>query len=111
MSHHHICVYCIFKKLSPRSSNSVSSKKNLIRYSPIRALKSPSVSRIIFFTKLARASTSDFFCSALAALVDPVQNILFLAVHYNTFVPMAQQAGQTVVLGRLSLSVCLWMES
>ncbi len=33
----------------------------------------------------------------------------FLTVHYlNSFVPIAQQAGQAAVLGRLSLSVCLW---
>jgi hypothetical protein len=37
------------------------------------------------------------FCSALAALVGPVQNILFLAIHYfNSFFPIAQQAGQAV---------------
>jgi hypothetical protein len=34
----------------------------------------------------------------------------FLTVHYlNSFVPIAQQAGQAAVLGRLSLSVCLWL--
>jgi hypothetical protein len=49
------------------------------------------------------------FCFALAALVGPVQNILFLTVHYfQTFVTIAQQAGHAAVLGRLSLSVCLW---
>jgi hypothetical protein len=55
-----------------------------------------------------RAATRDF-CSSLAALVGLVQNILFfLTVHYlNSFVPIAQQAGQAAVLGRLSLSVCL----
>jgi hypothetical protein len=51
------------------------------------------------------AGTRDF-CSALAALVGPIQNIFFLPVHYfNSFVPMPQQAGQAAVLGRLSLSV------
>jgi hypothetical protein len=46
------------------------------------------------------------FCSALAALVGLVQNIFFLTVHYfNAFDPIAQQSGQTAVLGRLSLSV------
>jgi hypothetical protein len=46
------------------------------------------------------------FCPALAALVDPVKTIIFLSVHYfNSFVPIAQQAGQTVVSGRLSLNV------
>jgi hypothetical protein len=48
------------------------------------------------------------FCSALAALVGPVQNIVFLTVHFfYSFVPIAQQAGQAAVLGRLSLSMCL----
>jgi hypothetical protein len=58
----------------------------------------------------SRADTRDF-CSVLAALVGLVQNIFFphRAVHYfNAFVPIAQQAGQAAVLGRLSLSVCLW---
>ncbi len=54
-----------------------------------------------------RNGTRDF-CSALAALVGPVQNIFFLSVHYfNSFVPIAQQAGQEVVLGRLYLSMSL----
>jgi hypothetical protein len=51
------------------------------------------------------------FCSALAALVGPVQNIFFLTIHYfNSFVPIAQQAGRPAVRGRLSVSVCLWKE-
>jgi hypothetical protein len=38
----------------------------------------------------------------------PVQNKFFLTVHYFiSFVPIAQQVGQAVVLGRLSLSLCL----
>jgi hypothetical protein len=46
------------------------------------------------------------FCSALAALVGPVQIIYFLTVDYfNSYVRIAQQAGQTAVLGPLSLSV------
>jgi hypothetical protein len=54
----------------------------------------------VYWTR--RAGTKDF-CSALAALVSPVQNICFLIVHYfNAFVPLAQQAGQAAVLGRLS---------
>jgi hypothetical protein len=44
------------------------------------------------------AGTRDF-CSALAALVGPVQNNFFFTVHYfNAFVPIAQQY---FVLGRL----------
>ncbi len=54
-----------------------------------------------------RACTVEF-CSALAALVSPVQNIIFLAAHFFTLiVPIFRQPGQTVVLGRLSL--CLWV--
>jgi hypothetical protein len=50
------------------------------------------------------ACTGDFY-PALAALVSPVQNIFFIAVHYFTsFVPKVQQAGQAVVLGRLSIN-------
>ncbi len=53
-----------------------------------------------------RAGTIDF-CPALAAQVSPVQNIIFLIVHFFTFfVPIAQQPRQAGVLGRLSL--CLW---
>jgi hypothetical protein len=58
--------------------------------------------------RACRAGKRDF-CSALAVLVGPVQNIFFLAVHYfNSFVHIALQVGQAVVLGRLSLSMCLW---
>ncbi len=57
------------------------------------------------------ASIRDF-CPALIAVVGPVQNMFFLTVHYfSSFVPIAQQAGQAVVLGHLSLNVCLWSES
>jgi hypothetical protein len=46
--------------------------------------------------------------SALAALLGPVQIIFFLTVHsFNSFVPIAQQARQAAVLGRLSVSMCL----
>ncbi len=56
-----------------------------------------------------RAGTIDF-CPALAALVSPVQNIIFLTIHFFTLlVPIAQQPGQAVVLGRLSLYVSLSM--
>jgi hypothetical protein len=48
------------------------------------------------------ACTKDF-SSASAALVSPVQTICFLILHFfNAFVPIAQQAGQAAVLGRLS---------
>jgi hypothetical protein len=55
------------------------------------------------------AGTRDF-CHASAALSDPVQNIFFLAVNYfNSFVPIAQQAGQTIVPCRLPLNMCIWV--
>ncbi len=45
---------------------------------------------------------------ALAALVSPVQKIFFLTAEYfNLCVSVAQQPGQAVVQGRLSLNVCL----
>jgi hypothetical protein len=44
------------------------------------------------------------FRSALAALVNPVKNIIFLTAHFFTLlVPIVQQPGQAVVLGLLSL--------
>ncbi len=56
-----------------------------------------------------RVGTRDF-CSAVAASLE--HNIFFLIVHYfNSFVPMAQQAGQAVRLGRRSLSKCLFIYS
>jgi hypothetical protein len=59
-----------------------------------------------FLSWLVRWASVQQILSALAALVGPVQNILFLTVHYfNSFVP--HQAGQAAVLGRLSLSVYL----
>ncbi len=46
----------------------------------------------------------------LAAPVGSVQNIFFLAIHnFNSFVPIAQQAGQAAVPSRLSLSLCLFL--
>ncbi len=57
-----------------------------------------------------RTSTRDF-CSALAAIVGPVQNIFLITVlYFNAFVPSAQEAGQPAVLGSLPLSVSLWEE-
>ncbi len=54
-----------------------------------------------------RAITRDFY-PALIAPVGPVQNIFFLIIHnFTSFVPIAQQAGQEVVLHRLSLNMCL----
>jgi hypothetical protein len=56
-----------------------------------------------------RAGTRDF-CPALAALVVPVQNIFSLTktlLYFISFVPIAQQPGQAVVPGRLSVGMCL----
>jgi hypothetical protein len=54
------------------------------------------------------ARTRDF-CSALAALEGPVQNIFILTVHnFVSFVLIDQQAGLAAVLGCLSLNECLW---
>ncbi len=44
-----------------------------------------------------RAGTRDF-CPTLAALVPTVH-------YFNSFIPIAHQAGQAVVLGRQSLSI------
>jgi hypothetical protein len=58
-----------------------------------------------------RAGTRDF-CPTLASLVGPVKNIFSLTVQYfNTFVPIAQQAGQAAVMCRLSLIMCLWLKT
>jgi hypothetical protein len=55
---------------------------------------------------LVRCAGTRDFCFALAALVSPVQNVIFLIAYFFTFlVPFAQQPGQTDVLGRLSLCV------
>jgi hypothetical protein len=47
-------------------------------------------------------------CSALAALLGPVQNNIYLTVHYfNSFVPSAQQAGQAAVCWVACLLGCV----
>ncbi len=61
-----------------------------------------------WLVRWARRARTREFCPALDALVIQVQNIIFLSVHYfNLCVPMAQQPGQAVVQGRLSLNECL----
>jgi hypothetical protein len=58
---------------------------------------------------LARVGTRDF-CPALATIVGLVQNMCFFTIHYFTsFVLIAQQAGQTVMPGHLSLNMRLWL--
>jgi hypothetical protein len=50
------------------------------------------------FRWACRASTIDF-CPALAALVSPVQNIIFFAARFFTLLaPIVRQAGQAVVI-------------
>jgi hypothetical protein len=48
-------------------------------------------------------------CLGLAALFGPGLNLFLLLPiqHLTSFLPIAQQAGQAVVPGRLSLSMCL----
>jgi hypothetical protein len=61
-----------------------------------------------WLVRWARRAGTGNFCSALVSLVGPVVNIFFLPVHFfNYFVPIAQQAGQAAMLGRLSLIMCL----
>jgi hypothetical protein len=55
------------------------------------------------------ASARDF-CPALSGTAGLVQNIFFLTVRFfNSFVPIAQQTGQAVLLGRVSLNMSLWL--
>jgi hypothetical protein len=54
--------------------------------------------------------SSFFDLGALLNLLIVGQSCGFLTVHYfNSFVPIAQQAGQAAVLGLLSISMCLWV--
>ncbi len=62
-----------------------------------------------FFCWACRAGTSDF-CSALAALVGHVQNIISSPYTISIFCSIAQQARQAALLGRLSLSMSLCMD-
>jgi hypothetical protein len=56
----------------------------------------------------ARCAGTMDFCPALSALVSLVQNIIFLTAHlFILLVPIDQQPGQVVELGRLTL--CLWL--
>ncbi len=62
----------------------------------------------LLYDTVRYSSQRTFFCPALAPLVSPVPNIIFLTVHFfNLFVPIAQEPRQAGVLGRLSL--CLWV--
>ncbi len=60
-----------------------------------------------WFVPLAcRAGTWDS-CLGWSSL--PIAKKIFLRIHYfHSFVPISQQAGHAAVLGRLSLSMCLW---
>ncbi len=65
------------------------------------------------FVRWALHNGTRDFCPDLAALVDPVKNIFFFThctlLYFNSFEPIAQQAGQAVVQGRLSPNVYLWI--
>jgi hypothetical protein len=50
------------------------------------------------------------FCAALVALVGAVQKIFSLTVQYFNC-PHRPESTQAVMLGRLSLSICLWVRS
>ncbi len=65
-----------------------------------------------WLVRWAYHSGTKIFCPALAALVGPVQNMLFLSPHTISLhlSPIAQPVGQAVVLHRLSLNMCLWWE-
>ncbi len=67
------------------------------------------VSFLGWFVGLVVLPVQENFCAALTTFVGPVQKNFFLAVHYfNSFVLIAQQAGQVAGLSRLSLSKCVW---
>jgi hypothetical protein len=47
------------------------------------------------------------FCHGCSS--QPNTKYFYLTIHYfNAFAPIAQRAGQAAMLGRLSLSLCLW---
>jgi hypothetical protein len=57
-----------------------------------------------------RAGTRDFL-SCLGCSSQPVKNVFSLTAHYLLFYVfhIAQQSGQAVVPGHLSLSMCIWL--
>ncbi len=66
-------------------------------------------------SRLVRHAGTTDFSSALAALVGPVQNIYFSSQVYTILIPLSPLSSklsteQAVVLGRLSLRMCLWLE-
>jgi hypothetical protein len=64
------------------------------------------LSRLVCYSLCARIKD---FCVPLAGLVGPVQSTFILTMHhFNLLVLIAQQAGQAVVLGHLSLNVSPW---
>ncbi len=48
------------------------------------------------------------FCPVLTVLVSTKYFFRVIVFYFNSFVLTAQQSGKLVVLGRLSLSMCLW---
>ncbi len=72
-----------------------------------RFQQSAEATPLCFVHWACRASTREF-CPDLAALINPVQKISFHTAHFFTlFVLIAQQPGQAVVPGRLSLNMYL----
>ncbi len=63
------------------------------------------------FRWASRAGSRDF-CSALAVPFGPSPKYFFphRTLFSIPFSPIGQQAGQAVVLGRLSLNMCLWVK-
>jgi hypothetical protein len=83
-------------------------QKTISRYCPFKEFwtkaKGPFLHWLV--RRALPAGTRDF-CPALTALVGLAQSVVFLTVHYfSSFVPIAQQARQAVMLGRRSLSMC-----
>jgi hypothetical protein len=58
---------------------------------------------LLWLVRWTRRAGTIYFCPALAALVSPVQNIIFLS---PLLVSVAQKPGQAGVLDRLSLRLC-----
>jgi hypothetical protein len=57
---------------------------------------------------LGLSNRNNEFLFCLGCSSRPIKKYFFLTIHYfNSFVPIAQQAGQATVLGHQSLSVCL----
>ncbi len=64
---------------------------------------------LVMFVGLVVPVQETLFCLGCSSW--PSTKYIFLTIHYfNSFVPIAQQAGQAAMLGRLSLSMSLWKQ-